>query len=625
MTKKSRDAKLHNEALVEDKNLAVKNADKPKGSTDGKDSDQSMDAASIGRAFLDLFGFLGKLKWPVVVACILSLGGAILNLIGPSKLGEITDLVAVGLNGSIDFDTLTSLAWLLVALYSAGFVLNYIQGYIMATVTQRITQRMRSRISDKIDRLPLSYLDRTPTGDVLSRMTNDVDTVGQTMNQSISTIVSSLATLIGSLVMMLVTDVLMTLAAVIATLIGVAITAFIIAKSQGHFLRQQEEIGRIDGHVEEVFGGLDVVRLYNGQSDAEKTFSSMNEDLYQAAWKANFLSGLMMPIMIMIGNLAYVAVCIVGGILVIQGSIGFGIVVAFMIYVRLFTQPLQNLSQAATSVQTMAAACRRVFDFLNEDEVSDESHKTVSLGKDEPISGEVSFSHVSFGYTPDREIIHDFSATAASGMKVAIVGPTGAGKTTVVNLLERFYEVDGGKITIDGVSTAELTRKNVRDLFGMVLQDTWLFEGTLRENLVFDGKTSDEELLKACKACGLDDWVGQLPQGLDTQLSGQTSVSVGQRQLLSIARAMLKDAPLLILDEATSSVDTRTELKVQQAMDTLMEDRTSFVIAHRLSTIRDANLILVMDNGDIVEQGTHAELLEKGGSYAALYNSQFDQ
>jgi ATP-binding cassette subfamily B multidrug efflux pump len=588
-------------------------------------SKKEMGVADIGRAFRDLFGFLDNLKLPVVIACILSIGGAIFNLIGPSQLGKITDLISEGLNGSIDFDTLTSLAWLLVALYTAGFALNYIQGFIMATVTQRITQRMRSRISDKIDRLPLSYLDRTPTGDVLSRMTNDVDTVGQTMNQSISTIVSSLAMLIGSLVMMLATNVIMTVAAVVATLLGIILTTVVLAKSQGNFVRQQEEIGRIDGYVEEAFSGLDVVRLFNGQADAKSVFSGMNEDLYQAAWKANFLSGLMMPIMTLIGNLAYVAVCIVGGILVIQGSIGFGIVVSFMIYVRLFTQPLQNLSQAASSVQTMAAACRRVFSFLAQDEVSDESAKTLTLGVDAPIRGEVTFEHVRFGYTPDRQIIHDFSATASPGMKVAIVGPTGAGKTTIVNLLERFYEVDGGRIAIDGVSTADLRRENVRSLFGMVLQDTWLFEGTLRENLVFDADVSDDKLMEACKACDLADWVGQLPHGFDTMLSDQTSVSAGQRQLLTIARAMLKDAPLLILDEATSSVDTRTELKVQQAMDTLMQERTSFVIAHRLSTIRNANLILMMENGDIVEKGTHADLLAKNGRYAALYNSQFEQ
>ena len=582
--------------------------------------------ADIGKAFKGLFSFLGKLKWPVIIACILSLGGAVLNLIGPSKLGDITDLIAEGLNGTIDISAVASLAWLLVILYSAGFVLNYIQGYIMATVTQRITQNMRHEISNKIDRLPLRYLDSTPTGDVLSRMTNDVDTVGQTMNQSLSTIVSSLATLVGSLVMMAVTNVTMTLSAVGATLIGVFLMAVIISKSQGYFTRQQDEIGRINGHVEEIFGGLDVVRLFNGTKGEKTLFHKMNDDLYDAAWKANFLSGLMMPIMIFIGNLAYVVVCIVGGILVIHGSIGFGVVVAFMIYVRLFTQPLQNLSQAVTSVQTMAAACNRVFEFLDEDEVADESSKTLTLGVDEPIRGEVTFEHVRFGYDPDREIIHDFSAKAEAGAKVAIVGPTGAGKTTIVNLLERFYEVDGGRIAIDGVSTSDITRENVRDLFGMVLQDTWLFEGTLRENLAFNNQdVTDEDLMRACDACGLGDWVNLLPDGFDTKLTEETNVSAGQRQLLTIARAMLKDAPLLILDEATSSVDTRTELKVQQAMDSLMEDRTSFVIAHRLSTIKDADLILVLENGDIVEKGTHEELLAKGGAYSKLYNSQFEQ
>lgn len=582
--------------------------------------------ADIKGAFKNLFSYIGHLKWPVIIACILSLGGAILNLIGPSKLGEITDMISVGLTGTIDLDTLSALAWLLVILYTGGLVLNYIQGYIMASVTQRITQNMRRDISQKIDRLPLKYLDSTSTGDVLSRITNDVDTVGQMMNQSLSTIVSSMAMLLGSLIMMFATNVIMTFAALIATLLGVILTAFVIAKSQKHFTRQQAEIGRINGHVEEVFGGLDVVKVFNGQVGAGKEFHQMNEDLYQAAWKANFLSSLMMPIMTLIGNLAYVAVCIAGGILVIQGSIGFGIVVSFMIYVRLFTQPLQNLSQAATSVQTMAAACDRVFEFLKEDEVTDESEKTRTLGKNEPIIGKVSFNHVRFGYSKDREIIHNFSAVATPGAKVAIVGPTGAGKTTVVNLLERFYEVDDGTIEIDGTSTADIKRENVRDLFGMVLQDTWIFDGTLRENLAFDTPNiSDSDLQGACDACGLADWVRQLPDGFDTHLTEETAVSTGQRQLLTIARAMLKDAPLLILDEATSSVDTRTELKVQKAMDALMKNRTSFVIAHRLSTIRDADLILVMEDGDIVEKGTHEQLLAKGGAYAKLYNSQFEQ
>ena len=579
--------------------------------------------ADIGGAFKNLFSYLGRRKAPVIVACVLSLAGAVFNLIGPSKLGEITDMISAGLTGTIDLASVSSLAILLVVLYLAGFVVNYIQGFIMATVTQKVTQNMRRDISHKIDRLPLRYLDGTPTGDVLSRVTNDVDTVGQTMNQSLSTIVSSVAMLVGSLVMMLATNVLMTLAGLVATLLGVVVVVFVIMRSQGYFTQQQAEIGRIDGHVEEVFGGLDVVKTCNGEKAAGTTFHKMNGDLYDAAWKANFLSSLMMPLMIFIGNLAYVAVCIVGGVLVIQGSIGFGVVVSFMIYIRLFTQPLQNLSQAATSVQTMAAACGRVFEFLDEEELSDESAKTTRL---DDIKGRVTFHHVHFGYDPDRTIINDFTATAQPGQKVAIVGSTGAGKTTIVNLLERFYEVNSGRITIDGTSTADITRENVHELFGMVLQDTWLFEGTLRENLVFDASgVTDAHLMEVCESCDLADWVRQLPKGLDTVLTDETSVSAGQRQLLTIARAMLKDAPLLILDEATSSVDTRTELKVQSAMDTLMEGRTSFVIAHRLSTIKNADLILVMEDGDIIEKGTHDELLALNGAYAKLYNSQFAQ
>ena len=590
------------------------------GTSSGKAVEKNADI--IG-SFKKLANYIGALKISVIVACVLSLAGAVLNLIGPSKLGDMTNLISAGLTGTIDLDQVGRLGVLLVILYALGLACNYIQGFIMATVTQRVSQNLRRDISEKIDRLPLRYLDSTPTGDVLSRVTNDVDTASTTMNQSLSTIVSSVATLIGSVIMMFATNWIMTVAALVATLLGVALMALVIVKSQPYFTKQQSVLGAIDAQVEETYGGLDVVKTCNGEDGARDTFHKGNDEYCHANQRATFLSSLMMPLMIFIGNLAYVVVCVVGAILALQGIISFGVIVSFMIYVRLFTQPLQNISQAATSVQSMAAALGRVFEFLGEGEVEDESAKTKQLGK---IEGRVTFHHVNFGYEPDRTIIHDFTATTMPGQKVAIVGPTGAGKTTMVNLLERFYEVDAGRITIDGNSIEELTRTDVRNHIGMVLQDTWLFEGTLRENIAFDTEgVTDERLDEVCEACGLLGYVNSLPKRYDTVITDESSLSVGQRQLITIARAMVKDAPLLILDEATSSVDTRTEQKVQKAMDTLMKGRTSFVIAHRLSTIRDADTILVMEHGDIIEKGTHDELIAKGGAYAKLYNSQFEE
>lgn len=589
------------------------------GTGDGQAVERNADV--IG-SFRKLFDYIGALKVSVIVACALSLVGAVLNLIGPSKLGDMTNLISAGLTGAVDLGQVGRIGILLVVLYALGFACNYIQGFIMATVTQRVSQSLRRDISEKIDRLPLRYLDSTPTGDVLSRVTNDVDTASTTMNQSLSTIVSSVATLIGSVVMMLATNWIMTVAALVATLLGVALMSIVIVKSQPYFTQQQQVLGTIDAEVEETYGGLDVVKTCNGEAGARETFHASNDEYCHANQRATFLSSLMMPLMIFIGNLAYVVVCVVGAVLALQGIISFGVIVSFMIYVRLFTQPLQNISQAATSVQSMAAALGRVFEFLGEDEVEDESAKTKQLGA---IEGRVTFHHVNFGYEPNRTIIHDFTATTMPGQKVAIVGPTGAGKTTMVNLLERFYEVDAGRITIDGNSIEELTRTDVRDHIGMVLQDTWLFEGTLRENIAFDTEgVTDERLDQVCEACGLLGYVNSLPKRYDTVITDESSLSVGQRQLITIARAMVKDAPLLILDEATSSVDTRTERKVQKAMDTLMRGRTSFVIAHRLSTIRDADTILVMEHGDIIEKGTHDELLAKGGAYAKLYDSQFE-
>ena len=577
----------------------------------------------LQKAYSDFFDYLGRYKLLLGVAIIFSIIGAIFNLIGPGKFSEITNLITEGLSGIIALDKITDIAILLVVLYVLGFVLNYIQGFIMATITQNVTKNMRHDIESKINRLPLKYFDSVPIGDVLSRVTNDVDTIGQMMNQSFSTLVSSAALLLGSLIMMFSTNAMMATSGVLATLLGIFLMFLVIGKSQVHFKGQQEELGIIDGQIEEIYGGHTVVKLYNAVADAREKFHDSNERLFNSAWKAQFLSGIMMPLMIFIGNLAYVVVCIVGAILAAKGSISFGVIVAFMLYIRLFTQPLQNLSQAATSVQSMAAACERVFDFLSEEEIGDESDKKEFL---QTVKGDVTFSHVRFGYEEEQTIIKDFSAQIKAGQKVAIVGPTGAGKTTMVNLLMRFYEINSGKIQIDGMDIGNLTRDNIHNLFGMVLQDTWLFEGTIRENICYGKKNiSDERLDEICEAVGLLDMIHQEPEGYDTVLDDKASLSIGQKQLITIARAMVEDAPLMILDEATSSVDTRTELKVQKAMDLLTNGRTSFVIAHRLSTIRNADLILVMKDGDVIESGNHEELLKRKGFYAALYNSQFEE
>ena len=594
------------------------------GAAPGVSSMVAMDKSNdLQKAYSDFFDYLGRYKLLLGVAIIFSIIGAIFNLIGPGKFSEITNLITEGLSGIIALDKITDIAILLVVLYVLGFVLNYIQGFIMATITQNVTKNMRHDIESKINRLPLKYFDSVPIGDVLSRVTNDVDTIGQMMNQSFSTLVSSAALLLGSLIMMFSTNAMMATSGVLATLLGIFLMFLVIGKSQVHFKGQQEELGIIDGQIEEIYGGHTVVKLYNAVADAREKFHDSNERLFNSAWKAQFLSGIMMPLMIFIGNLAYVVVCIVGAILAAKGSISFGVIVAFMLYIRLFTQPLQNLSQAAASVQSMAAACERVFDFLSEEEIGDESDKKEFL---QTVKGDVTFSHVRFGYEEEQIIIKDFSAQIKAGQKVAIVGPTGAGKTTMVNLLMRFYEINSGKIQIDGMDIGNLTRDNIHNLFGMVLQDTWLFEGTIRENICYGKKNiSDERLDEICEAVGLLDMIHQEPEGYDTVLDDKASLSIGQKQLITIARAMVEDAPLMILDEATSSVDTRTELKVQKAMDLLTNGRTSFVIAHRLSTIRNADLILVMKDGDVIESGNHEELLKRKGFYAALYNSQFEE
>lgn len=541
---------------------------------------------------------------------------------------------------SIDMDKITHTALILVMLYALSYIMSATQGWIMATVTQIVTKKMRTDISEKINRLPMWFYNRTTTGDVLSRVTNDIDTIGQSLNQSIGNLISAIILFLGSFIMMLVTNVTMTVTAVVATIIGFGLMMLIMSRSQKYFSRQQKHLGQLNGHIEEIYAGHTVVKAYNGEENAQKTFNELNEKLCESGFRAQGLAGLMMPLMSFIGNLGYVAVCVVGGALALNDKISFGVIVAFMMYVRYFTQPLSQMAQAVQSLQSAAAAGERVFEFLEAEEMEDETGKRgiveiIECSKNDKYSnadiytvgGHVEFEHVRFGYEDSDEIvIHDFSAEAKPGQKVAIVGPTGAGKTTMVNLLMRFHEIQGGTIKINGVSTKDMTREAVHSQFCMVLQDTWLFEGTVRENLVYcTENVSDEKVKEACKAVGLDHFIRTLPHGYDTVLNDQVSLSQGQKQQMTIARAMIADKPMLILDEATSSVDTRTEQQIQNAMDKLMKNRTSFVIAHRLSTIKNADLILVMKDGDIIESGNHEQLLAQNGFYSELYNSQFDE
>lgn len=582
-----------------------------------------MKPKNMKQTYKDLLAYINVYLPIVIVALVLAMGAAVISLIGPRQLSEITDLITAGLTGQLDIAAIEKIALLLVTLYVISYIANYVQGFIMATITQRVSKKLRRDISEKINRLPLRYFDSNSVGDVLSRVTNDVDMISQTMNQSISTLVTATTMFLGSLFMMFITNVPMTLAAIASTLIGFGLMILIVRHSQQYFGAQQKALGAVNGHVEEIYSGHNVVKAYNAERGAKETFDQINDDLYQSAWKSQFFSGIMMPLMNFIGNFGYVVVSILGAVLALNGDITFGVIVAFMMYIRLFTQPLSQFAQAATSLQSTAAASERVFDFLHEDELMDEKGKTSKL---ENIRGDVEFEHVHFGYTPEKTIINDFSVHIKPGQKVAIVGPTGAGKTTIVNLLMRFYEINSGSIKIDGIPTTDLTREDVHEQFCMVLQDTWIFQGTVRENIVYNVEgVTDEQVVAACKAVGIDHFIHTLPHGYDTVLDDQTSLSAGQKQLITIARALVKDAPLLILDEATSSVDTRTEALIQQAMDQLMVGRTSFVIAHRLSTIKNSDVILVMDNGDIIEKGNHVELLAAGGFYANLYNSQFEE
>lgn len=570
----------------------------------------------------------------IIVALVLGAIGTVCQIVGPDKLKDMTNEIAKGLPalvngkpvlGAIDMDAVTHIAWLLVALYVGYAVLCYVQSWMMANVTQRTAQELRGAISVKINKLPLKYFDKVSYGDVLSRITNDVDAIGQTLGQSVGSLITSVTLFVGALIMMFYNNVIMTVCAIASSLVGLLIMGAIMKVSQKYFSRQQIALGDVNGHVEEMYAGHTVVKAYCGEADSIRAFEKYNGDLYDSGWKSQFLSGLMMPLMNFIGNFGYVVVCVVGAVLAMDGKIEFGVIVAFMMYIRLFTQPLSQFAQAFQNLQRCAAASERVFSFLEEPEMADESDKQALLGVNgKPVRGDVEFSHVKFGYDPSKTIINDFSALVKSGQKVAIVGPTGAGKTTMVNLLMRFYEISGGSIAIDGVDTKSVPRWNVHDQFSMVLQDTWVFRGTVRENIAYSKPgVTDKQIEDACKAVGLHHYIMSLPNGYDTVLDDKATLSQGQKQLLTIARAMVEDAPILILDEATSSVDTRTEELIQKAMDALTVDRTSFVIAHRLSTIRDADMILVMNHGDIVESGTHEELLAKGGFYADIYNSQF--
>jgi len=568
----------------------------------------------------------------IIIALVIATIGTILQIIGPEKLKDMTNEITKGLPalvdgvpilGAIDFDAVFNIGMLLVCFYAASAIFSFAENYMMATITAKISKNMRTGISQKINKLPLKYFDKTSYGDVISRVTNDIDAIGQTLNQSLDTLVRSITMFVGALVMMFYNSWILALVAIGSTIIGFALMMIIMKKSQKHFNTQQQGLGDINGHIEEIYSGHNVVKAYNGGKKAKSTFEGINDSLYDSGWKSQFLSGLMMPIMQFIGNFGYVAVCVVGAALAMNGTISFGVIVAFMLYIRLFTQPLSQLAQSMQQLQVTAAASERVFEFFDEEELTDESQKLKRL---ENINGEVEFKNVHFGYEKDKTIINNFSAKVKAGQKIAIVGPTGAGKTTMVNLLMRFYEIDSGEIRIDGVPINHVTRENVHEQFCMVLQDTWLFEGTIKENIIYSKQgVTDEQVVAACKAVGIHHFIRTLPHGYDTVLNDKANLSAGQKQLVTIARAMIQNSPLLILDEATSSVDTRTERLVQEAMDKLTHGRTSFVIAHRLSTIKNADMILVMKDGDIVESGSHKELLEKGDFYAELYNSQFEQ
>ncbi|MBR2996995.1 ABC transporter ATP-binding protein [Candidatus Saccharibacteria bacterium] len=578
---------------------------------------------NLKKVITTLLGYCRKEMWPLTVAILLAIASAILLIIGPSKIQEITDYIFAGLSSSIDLAAIAQVGVTLLIIFLISAICDFIQHYMMATIAQKISWRMRRDIDQKINRLPLKYFSKNSYGDVMSRITNDVDSVGQGLSDNVAETVAAVTQVLGCLVMMIITDLPLASITIITTAFGLFIMLKILKRSQKYFAARQKSLGALNGYIEETYSGHGVIRVLHAEETSHTKFVKFNQAVRTADFKSQFLSGLMHPVMHFTGNLGYVAVCVVGAILVINGHITFGVVTAFLIYVRLFSQPLSQIAQAVAVLQSVAAATERVFEFLGEEELSNDSDKLASLDK---VSGQVEFKNIEFAYpdNPKAEVIHNFSAIVKPGQKVAIVGPTGAGKTTIVNLLMRFFEASDGEIFIDDVKITDLKRSAVHSLFGMVLQDTWLFEGTVRENLKFNSPDiSDEKMIKVCKACGIDELIRNLPKGYDTVLSDRTTLSAGERQLFTIARVMIQDRPMIILDEATSNVDTRTELKINKAMDELMADRTSFVIAHRLSTIKNADLILVLKDGDIIEQGTHTQLLKKGGFYADIYQSQF--
>ena len=595
---------------------------RPGGPRGGNPTEKAKDfKGAIKRLFSELKNF----RVFILIALILAILGSILTIVAPNRLSELTDTITKGLAGNMDMNAIIKITLILATLYIASSIFTLIQSICMTNVSNKFAKELRSKISAKINKLPLKYFDRNSTGDILSRVTNDIDTIAQTMNQSLASLVSNITLFFGTLIMMFVTNWIMALTAVFATIIGFTFMFKILGKSQKYFVARQVELGKLNGHIEEVYSGLNVIKAYNGQKTADEKFDKYNKSVYEANRKSQFLSGIMQPLMMFVGNFGYVAVCIVGALLTMNNVITFGVVVAFMTYIRLFTNPLSQMAQAMTSLQSTAAASERVFEFIDEEEMNEQEDIKKKLLK-ENIKGEIEFNNVVFQYdNNDKPTIKNFTAKTHAGQKIAIVGPTGAGKTTMVNLLMKFYEINSGDIKIDGVSTKELSRENIHDLFTMVLQDTWLFEGTIKENIIYNRENiSDERVKEVCKEIGLDHFIRTLPNGYDSKLSESDSVSAGQRQLLTIARAMLENTPFLILDEATSNVDTRTEELVQDAMDKLIKGKTSFIIAHRLSTIKNSDLILVMKDGNIIEQGNHDELIAQKGFYADLYNSQFE-